>query len=200
MKETVVIVNFGISARLARSVSTPNHDIGGAPCPQTIRVQNGARKRKLAEGPVKASEMGDIQKFKRQSYTAERSLMKFLRGHSIWSWRVPSSGYKTGGYALPDVLGVNPMGDYRVELLGFEVKCTNKDQRTIRLKGNESPILTWLKNGKEFPVPHRGFLVMKFIGRNRWKGMEINEEPHRYRFEREGAVKLPTLAERLEII
>jgi len=140
-----------------------------------------------------------IQKRKEQSYRAERTLMKFLREYGIWSWRVPSSGYKTSDYALPDVIGLNK-SPKETELLGFEVKCTNKDQRTIRLKGDESPILIWIKNGKNFHVPHRGFLFVKFIGQNKWKGMKISEKPAHYRFRRRGAVKLPILGEHLEII
>jgi len=143
--------------------------------------------------------MSNIKKHRRQSYRAERQLARLLREYSIWAWRIPSSGYKTGGFALPDVVGINKRAS-KTELLGFEVKCTGKDKRIIHLKKDESPILTWLKNGKEFPVPHMGFLVMKFIGRNYWKGMQISEKPNRYKFKREGAVKLPTLAERLEII
>lgn len=133
----------------------------------------------------------EIRKYKRRSYTAERELMKELRRKHIWSWRIPSSGYKTGDYALPDIIGfVNR------RVIGFEVKTTEKDHFDITLK-DASPIITWLQNSLRFPLEARGFLAVKFIGNNRWKGEEIfnleKDQERHFEFNRNEARKIKDL-------
>lgn len=128
----------------------------------------------------------NIQKFQRRSYNAERKIMKVLRAYGIWSWRIPSSGFKTGNYALPDILAV-PKGE---DVLGFEVKTTEKD-RFRETFDEDTPIITWLKNGKPFTVEPLGYLVVKFMGNNMWDGAKITSlDNPRFTFYRNQGEKL----------
>lgn len=137
----------------------------------------------------------EIRKYKRRGYTAERELMKELRRKKIWSWRIPSSGYKTGNYALPDIIGF-----LHGKIMAFEVKTTEKNKFKFSLK-EDSSLITWLKNSLRFPVEARGFLTVKFIGNNRWKGEEIFDlkKENRFKLKRKGAVKIKNLLRRLHI-
>lgn len=139
----------------------------------------------------------DIRKYKRRGYNAEREFNKELRNKHIWSWRIPSSGYRTGKFALPDVIGI-----LHGKIMGFEVKTTEKDEFSHSLKDTD-PIIVWLRNSLSFPVEARGFLVAKFIGNNRWKGQEIfqlEEGKERiFTFKRKGAVKITHLLRQLHI-
>lgn len=139
----------------------------------------------------------EIRKYKRRGYKAERDLMKKLRSKKIWSWRIPSSGFKTAGYALPDILGV-----IRGRIIAFEVKTTEKDKFNLTLKDND-PIIFWLQNSLEYPLEARGFLTTKFIGNNRWCGKEIynleKNEKRKFEFKRSDAVTLNELLRSLKI-
>lgn len=123
--------------------------------------------------------------------------MKKLRSKKIWSWRIPSSGFKTGGYALPDVLGL-----IRGRVIAFEVKTTEKDKFTLTLK-DKDPIIFWLRNSLEYPLEARGFLATKFIGNNRWCGKEIynleKNEERKFKFKRSNAVTLSALLRKLNV-
>ena len=135
-----------------------------------------------------------IQKRKEQSYRAERTLMKFLREYGIWSWRIPSSGYKTSDYALPDVIGLNK-NPKETEILGFEVKCTNKDQRTIRLKEDESPILIWIKKREKLPCTSQGLSVREVHWAEQVEGNENKRETISLQVQAKGSGKAPRFSE-----